>query len=157
MFYTLEKRYDKEKFEKGIVALLEGDKFIVPIGDKKIYFTGDEGYAECIAAGLVHEIPGGAIIYNGARTVNWPYSREFRFDPQWSITRPIILIKNIHILSSFENGDFDGIQSENDALVFLHDISKESEIRLEGGGYLRWKFDKILEIKCDGKIIYEGR
>jgi hypothetical protein len=155
MFWTLEKRFDKVRFEKGIVALLGDRHFFTPVGEKRIFFTGDEGYERVMAAGLVEEIPGGLIIYNGARTVDWPYSREFRFDPKWVITRPIILIKNIYILSSFENGDFDGIKSENDALVFLHDISQESEIRLEGG-HIRWKFDKILEIKCDGKIIYEG-
>jgi hypothetical protein len=154
MLYTLEKRFDKVKFEEGIVALLGENSFYTPIGEERIFFTGDEGYEECVKAGIVHPIPGGVIIFNGIRSINWPYSHEFRFDPRWKISRPIILIKNIQVLSSFEKADFDGIQDGEDAFIFLHDVSRESEIKIEGG-YIKWKFDEILEIKIYDKIIYK--
>jgi hypothetical protein len=155
MLYTLERRFDKIYFEKGIVALLGDKGFFVPIGDKRIYFTGDEGYEECVKAGVVYPIPGGVIIYDGISSVNWPYSYEFRFNPKFVVTRPVILVRNIMILSPFEsNGDFDGIESKNDSLIFLHDTSKEATIKLEYG-YIKWKFNEIREIMYENKIIYK--
>jgi hypothetical protein len=154
MLYTLEKRFDEVKFEKGIVALLDDEGFFTPVGKYKIRFTGDEGYEECVRAGVAHPIPGGVIIYDGISSVNWPYSYEFRFNPKKKVPVPMILIRNIYVRNLFDNQDFDGIQDGENALIFLHDISKERKVELDRG-YIKWRFDEIEEIVYENKIIYK--